>query len=401
MSPFYEKYIGKKELGDDLEMVVLPICDNAHFNGYIVDIKRKTIMFIDSLYPRIKARMRAIIQKLRETYFPGVDENCITCTSFVRTKVQFDVSSCGAWLVVGIVAYLLEINSFLLTREKIFNAMMILVENISLPDIHERVKNVFLRESPKIDDDQADDWTAVTEKTQKNGKKRVVFMDACSIDSMESSNDEDDMYDNFIRELKELEQHASTPKKKKISSSISSPEMSDLDLDCSNDIGLTPIQPLSPLNSEGDLSIPSWNVETPLEDPTDEFQHDQSWHENDQHPSEFPSTVEASINHQHESAFEKRQEFLSTTETISRLHNEGNVLPSIPPGLKENTTFIIDNSYNVKRKSDGKKVFFSVIVVHGVRERILSSKLILASNRLSLKMECMFAKKKSTKHGVT
>ena len=149
----WEIYIGKNELGDDLEMVVLPICDNAHFNGYVVDIKRKTIMFIDSLYPRLKAGKRSIIQKLRETYFPGVDENCISCTSFVRTKVQFDGSSCGAWLVVGIVAYLLEINSFLLTRQNVFNAMMILVEDISLPEIHERVKNVFLRESLKIDDD--------------------------------------------------------------------------------------------------------------------------------------------------------------------------------------------------------------------------------------------------------
>ena len=235
-------------------------------------------------------------------------------------------------------------------REKVFNAMMILVEDISLLEIHERVKNVFLRESPKIDDDHVNDWTAVTEKTQKNGKKRVVFMDACSIDSMESSNDEDNMYDNFIRELKQSRQHASTAKKKKI--------LLDLDLDCSNEKGLAPIQPLSPLNSEGDLSIPSSNVEKPLEDPTDDFQHDQSWHENDQHPSEFVSTVEAIINHQHESAFEKRQEFLSTTEIISRLKNEGNVLPSIPPGLKENTAFIIDNSDNVKRKSDGKKTFF-------------------------------------------
>ena len=205
-------------------MVVLPICDNAHFNGYIVDIKRKTIMFIDSLYSRIKAGKRS--------------RNC---------------------------------------AKRIFLVFM----KIVLRALHERVKNVFLRESPKIDDDQADDWRAVTETKGKNGKKRVVFMDACSIDSMESSNDEDDMYDNFIRELKESRQHASTPEKKKISSSISSPEMSDLDLDCSNDIGLAPIQPLSPLNSEGDLSIPSWNVEKPLEDPTDDYQHDQSWHEND------------------------------------------------------------------------------------------------------------------------
>ena len=95
LSPFYGKYIGKKALGDDLEMIVLPVCDNAHFNGYIVDIKRKRIMFMDSLYPRINARMRSIIQKLRETYFHGVHENCITCTSFVRTKVQFDGFSWG------------------------------------------------------------------------------------------------------------------------------------------------------------------------------------------------------------------------------------------------------------------------------------------------------------------
>ena len=51
------------------------------------------------------------------------------------------------------------------------------------------------------------------------------------------------------------------------------------------------------------------------------------------------------------------------------------------------TTFIIDNGDSVKRKFDGKKVFFSMIVVHGVvggvRELILSSKVIQASNRLS------------------
>ena len=76
--------------------------------------------------------------------------------------LQFDGSSCGAWLVVVRVAYLLEINSFLLTREKVFDVVMILVEDISLPEIHERVKNVFLRGSSKIDDDQADDWAAVT-----------------------------------------------------------------------------------------------------------------------------------------------------------------------------------------------------------------------------------------------
>ena len=57
-----------------------------------------------------------------------------------------------------------------------------------------------------------------------------------------------------------------------------------------------------------------------------------------------------------------KKRFLTTEAVLSALRNAPKVvLPSIPPDLKENTMFIVDNKTNAERKSEGKKsVFFSM-----------------------------------------
>ena len=41
MSPYYGRFIGKSRLDDAVELIVLPLCDGSHFNGYIVDLVNK------------------------------------------------------------------------------------------------------------------------------------------------------------------------------------------------------------------------------------------------------------------------------------------------------------------------------------------------------------------------
>ena len=68
MSPYYGKYIGKSELSTDVELLILPLCDGSHFNDYIVDIQKKKIVFVDSLY-QVKNGKRSIGAKLKDVYF--------------------------------------------------------------------------------------------------------------------------------------------------------------------------------------------------------------------------------------------------------------------------------------------------------------------------------------------
>ena len=62
--------------------------------GFIVDLKRKTIAYVDSLHPQRKEGKWSIVQTLREIYFPGVEEDQVECTSFFYSRVQFVSSSC-------------------------------------------------------------------------------------------------------------------------------------------------------------------------------------------------------------------------------------------------------------------------------------------------------------------
>ena len=51
-------------------------------------------------------------------------------------------------------------------------------------------------------------------------------------------------------------------------------------------------------------------------------------------------------------------EFLNINDVLGILHNQNNILPSIPPGIKENVRHLVFNKDNVFRRSQGKKCIF-------------------------------------------
>ena len=66
LSPYYGKYIGKNILNDEVELIFLPLCDGCHFTGYIIDLMKKNIIYIDSMYqPKYGKRSIGTKQKIR------------------------------------------------------------------------------------------------------------------------------------------------------------------------------------------------------------------------------------------------------------------------------------------------------------------------------------------------
>ena len=94
------------------------------------------------MYPP-KSAKRSIGAKLKETYFPPMTN--VTFSSFYGTRVQSDGHSCGAWLIAAMVAYVLGIeqNDDILSREKIFNLMMVLIENVDHDAKREKAIRIF------------------------------------------------------------------------------------------------------------------------------------------------------------------------------------------------------------------------------------------------------------------
>ena len=44
MNPYYGKYTESKRIDDAVQLILLPLCDDSHFNGYIVDLPNRTII---------------------------------------------------------------------------------------------------------------------------------------------------------------------------------------------------------------------------------------------------------------------------------------------------------------------------------------------------------------------
>ena len=126
MNPYYEKYIGKNEVTAEVELIIFPLCDSSHFYGYIIDMKRRKIVFVDSMY-QVKNGKISIGAKLKDVYF-----NCttdVTYTSYYAERIPSDSHSCGAWLIAGFVGYILgfrEANENISDRGQLFNLMITL-----------------------------------------------------------------------------------------------------------------------------------------------------------------------------------------------------------------------------------------------------------------------------------
>ena len=143
-APYYKEYLvnDQKKLNPDIEMVVVPLCDNYHFNGYVIDRKRKMIVHVDSMFHRLSGR-RSVGSFLAKTFLP--DEENVQFLSFYPKCIQKDAHSCGAWLVLGLVVTLFGIpkanRSF--TLEMAFSLLMVLIDKISEDEKVQKAMELF------------------------------------------------------------------------------------------------------------------------------------------------------------------------------------------------------------------------------------------------------------------
>ena len=123
--PFYAKYVKIEKVDISSRILVIPLCDGNHFNGYVVNLEKNEVVKIDSMNPT--ADETPIYKVLRNELFELTDEVCYF--SYFPSKVQFDSASCSIWLVMGIVCYLMEIPSYShsLTLENAYNVVYTLL----------------------------------------------------------------------------------------------------------------------------------------------------------------------------------------------------------------------------------------------------------------------------------
>ena len=95
----YVKPYGGKQL------LCIPFCDGAHFQGYIVDINHNKIIHIDSLFWNNSNNRTS--KKIAKSLFESGTN--VQYDSLFATRRQFDSNSCGIWLVPGIASYVLNL----------------------------------------------------------------------------------------------------------------------------------------------------------------------------------------------------------------------------------------------------------------------------------------------------
>ena len=191
MSPYFGNYIGGSELTAEFDCIVLPLCDGSHFNGYIIDMRNKHIVFVDSMY-QMKDGKRSVIAKLNDTYFNSATD--VTYSSYYGQRVQYDSYSCGAWLISGFSAYILGIkkDENVLNMETIFNLLMVLIDNLDIAAKKQKLMNIFKknivvpqkRKIARIVDNDDNDIFGSAVNPKVKARKKYAF-DECSDDENE------------------------------------------------------------------------------------------------------------------------------------------------------------------------------------------------------------------------
>ena len=62
-----------------VELIVLPFCDGTYFYGYFIDMKKRKMLFVDSMY-QVKWGQRSTGAKLAATYLGS--DNDVEHTSY-------------------------------------------------------------------------------------------------------------------------------------------------------------------------------------------------------------------------------------------------------------------------------------------------------------------------------
>ena len=97
--PYYVTYLNRS-LIDGKDYLCIPFCDGVHFQGYIVDVKERYIIHVDSF---TKTADNPTAKKIAEIFFK--DES-VNFRSLFPSRRQFDSNSCGVWLVSGMISFI-------------------------------------------------------------------------------------------------------------------------------------------------------------------------------------------------------------------------------------------------------------------------------------------------------
>ena len=96
--PYLADHLNTK---DEQQLICISLCDGAHFQGYIIDIDRSVIIQIDLLSNNKPENHTS--QKITNLYFESNSSVRYGC--LFKTRKQFDLNSCGAWLVAGFASH--------------------------------------------------------------------------------------------------------------------------------------------------------------------------------------------------------------------------------------------------------------------------------------------------------
>ena len=101
--PYYARYLKPSDI-DGKELLCIPLCDGVHFQEYIIDVTKRSIVYIDSLLWKTADNPTA--RKIAKIFFKDQD---VTFQSLFSGRRQFDSNSCGMWLVSAIASFLIGI----------------------------------------------------------------------------------------------------------------------------------------------------------------------------------------------------------------------------------------------------------------------------------------------------
>ena len=134
---------------------------------------------------------------LTKTFFSSHDDIKTLC--FYEKKVQHGGHRCGAWLIAGVVAYILGFykNDLIsLNREKIFNAMITLSEDMEVVATQTNNKT-FKRDHHSY------------QNSERSSKESNVLKRRYAMVNDSSEDEKDDIYEAFVQSVKKF----STPEK--------------------------------------------------------------------------------------------------------------------------------------------------------------------------------------------
>ena len=98
--PNFKKYLKSPEMKN---VICIPLCDGVHFQGYIVNIKEHKIIQINS-FGGTNQKTQPLF-KLQKYYLKIQSQ---PLNPFFLKRKQFNVNSCGVWLVAGMSSYLIN-----------------------------------------------------------------------------------------------------------------------------------------------------------------------------------------------------------------------------------------------------------------------------------------------------